>query len=141
LSSAVTLSPCLLVWVLAGCAGEGDQFAPVSGVVRLNDKPLAGASVSFEPVLREKATYGPGSHALTDGNGQFKLTVSAKNIQGAMIGKHTVRISLGDTPKGDPGGAHLTRELLPARYNSKSELAFEVPPGGTDAANFDLKNP
>lgn len=124
--------------LLVGCGG-GDQFAPVSGVVHLSGKPLAGASVSFEPVLSDKATYGPGSHAITDAEGRFKLKVSTQNRSGALIGKHTVRISLGDAPKGDPGGAHLTRELLPARYNSKSELTFDVAPGGTSAANFDLK--
>ncbi len=32
-------------------------------------------------------------------------------------------------------------EILPARYNSKTELTFTVPSSGTDAANFDLKSP
>ena len=127
---------CLL---LAGCGGKS-PFAPVAGVVRLNGKPLAGAAVSFEPVISDKATYGPGSFAITDGDGRFQLKVSAEKKSGALIGKHTVRISLPDSPKGDPGGAHLTRELLPARYNSKSELAFNVPAEGTQTADFELKD-
>lgn len=129
---------CLL---LVGCGGDGGQFAPVSGVVRLDSKPLAGASVSFEPVLSDKSTYGPGSHGITGSDGRFTLRVGTENIDGAMIGKHTVRISLGDAPKGDPGGAHLTKELLPARYNSGSQLTFDVPPNGTTNADFDLKKP
>jgi hypothetical protein len=127
--------------LFVGCTGGGGKFAPVSGSVRLNGKPLAGASVGFEPVVADKATYGPGSHALTDAEGRYTLKVTAENITGALVGKHTVRISLGDAPKDDPTGVHLTRELLPARYNSRSELSFEVPSGGSDAANFDLKRP
>ena len=131
----------LVLVVLTGCSGGKDRIAPVSGVVRLNGKPLAGASVFFEPIPSDKETYGPGAHAITDAEGRFTLMVAAEKTRGAVIGKNTVRISLGDAPKGDPGGAHLTRELLPARYNSKSELTFDVPPGGSDAANFDLKKP
>src|SRR5262245_46077525 len=105
----VTLSPChpvtlslyLLVCLLPGCGRT--QFAPVSGVVRLNGQPLVGASVSFEPILGDKTTYGPGSHGLTDANGQYKLRVSTQDIHGAMVGKHTVRISLEDAPKANPG--------------------------------------
>ena len=30
--------------------------------------------------------------------------------------------------------------MLPARYNRQSELTFDVKPGGTTEANFDLKS-
>jgi hypothetical protein len=128
----------LVALVLAAGCGGG-KFAPVSGIIRLNGQPLAGASVSFEPVITDKTTYGPGSHGITDANGQYKLRVSTPNVDGALIGKHTVRISRGETPKGDPGGAHLTKELLPARYNSQTDLSFDVLPEGSTSANFDLK--
>jgi hypothetical protein len=131
----------VLLVSLAGCGSKEGQFAPVSGVVLLNGKPLADASVTFTPVVTDKATYGPGSHARTDANGQFTLQVSTTTVKGALVGKHAVRISLAEVPKGDPGGAHLTKELLPARYNSKSELTFEVPPGGTNAVRLELKRP
>jgi hypothetical protein len=126
---------------VGGCSRESGQFAPVSGVVHLNGKPLAGASVSFEPMLADKATYGPGSHAITGSDGRFALRAGVEDIDGALVGKHTVRISLADKPTGDPGGAYLTRELLPARYNSSSQLTFDVPPGGKTDAAFDLKKP
>jgi hypothetical protein len=126
---------------LAGCGNKEGPFAPVSGVVLLNGKPLADASVSFTPVVTEKTSYGPGSHAITDAQGRFTLKVSSANGTGALVGRHTVRISLADTPKGDPGGSHLTKELLPARYNSKSELTFEVPSDGTWDARFELTKP
>jgi hypothetical protein len=127
--------------LLAGCGNKEGPFAPVSGVVLLNGKPLADASVSFTPVVTEQTAYGPGSHAITDAQGRFTLKVSSANRTGALVGKHTVRISLGDAPKGDPGGAHLTKELLPPRYNSKSELTFEVLPDGTQEAKFELTKP
>lgn len=139
LSRSVWLLVCLVL--LTGCGSTEGPFAPVSGVVLLNGKPLADASVSLTPVVSDKATYGPGSHGITDATGRFTLKVSTHNAKGALVGKHTVRISLADAPKGDPGGAHLTKELLPARYNSKSELVFEVPRSGTSEARFELKRP
>ena len=92
-------------------------------------------------MLSDQATYGPGSHAITGSDGRFTLRVGVEDIDGAMVGKHTVRISLPDKPAGDPGGAYLTRELLPARYNSTSALTFDVPADGTTDAVFDLKKP
>jgi hypothetical protein len=110
-------------------------------VVYLNNKPLANATVTFTPVISDKGTFGPGSHAITDTNGRFTLQVSTTRAEGALVGKHTVRISLEEIPKGDPGGAHLTKELLPARYNRDSKMTFEVPPAGNQNAKFELTRP
>jgi hypothetical protein len=43
----------------------------------------------------------------------------------------------------DAGHEHgvAMRNLVPTRYNDKSELTFDVPPGGTSQANFDRKAP
>ena len=35
----------------------------------------------------------------------------------------------------------LKLQQLPLRYNGETKLEFDVPVGGTDQANFDLKSP
>src|SRR5262249_4395663 len=76
-----------------GCGG-GPKFVPVSGVVTLNNRPLANALVSFQPIAKEGSIIaGPGSQGKTNEKGEFTLTASTGE-PGAVVGKHEVRISL-----------------------------------------------
>jgi hypothetical protein len=122
-----------LALVLAlGCGGK--RFVPVSGKVTLNGQPLAGATVSFQPIAPEGAVEGaPGSAAKTDANGQYTLKASTGQ-DGAWVGKHRVRISLlnpqvGEGDERRRGGPPLA-DKVPARYNKDSKEVVEVPPGG-----------
>ena len=128
-----------------GC-GSG-KYAPVSGKITLNGKPLAGAIVSFQPIAKEGSIEaGIGSAGTTDENGAYSLKV-ATGENGACVGKHRVMISqhaIDDTeddarPK---GGGPRQVDKIPSRYrDAKTELTFDVPSGGTDKADFDLKAP
>jgi hypothetical protein len=124
---------------LAGCGSS--KIAPVSGRVTLNGKPLAKASVTFAPVGgKDKKEPGPSSAGITDGDGRYTLTLIGQDGRGAVVGKHMVRIALqgeGDTADDRPEGL----KQLPLKYNGQTTLEFEVPAGGTDAADFDLKVP
>lgn len=126
----------------AGC-GSGDPYtyAPVSGRVTLNNKPLADATVSFLPVAAGTSTPGTGSSAITDADGRFTLEVVGKKIKGAVVGMHKVRIDLPREPEKNPTDDRPRKvKHLPAKYSGKdTKLEFEVPAGGSDAANFDLK--
>jgi hypothetical protein len=64
-----------------------------------------------------------------------------------VVGKHLVRIMtkgndvVGDSPEGgSPDGAPAKREVdpIPAEWNALSKKEFDVPPEGTDKANFDI---
>jgi hypothetical protein len=113
--------------------------------VTLNGKPLANALVAFNPVPKEGSSEaGPGSIATTNDNGEFTLRVGPHQ-QGALVGKHRVAIT-GRDPRGEDSDVRGARgggavNTIPSRYNDQSELTFEVPSGGTDQANFDLKSP
>ncbi len=74
------------------CTGCGDNVAPVSGRVTLDQKPLANATVIFSP-LSDQFNPGPGSRGKTDANGEFTLQLMNKDVKGAMIGKHKVSIT------------------------------------------------
>jgi hypothetical protein len=64
----------ILAAAAAGCA-ERRGYAPVSGQIRLDGKPLAGAGVAFEPVAPAGAfdAEGVGSFATNDAQGRVKL--------------------------------------------------------------------
>ena len=139
-----------LVVLALGCGGS-KKFAPVSGVIKLDGKPLAGAFVGFEPVENDN---GPNlqpttAGGKTDDNGVYTLE-SVNGEKGALVGKHKVRISLlkmqqpQDPEGGDarprPRSGPATVEKLPTRYNMKSELTCDVPSDGKTDANFELKS-
>jgi hypothetical protein len=134
-----------LLVAVAGCGSS--NFAPVSGVVTLNGKPYNKAVVSFQPIgSPTKPNPGRGSSAYTDENGRFVLK-SDNNVNGAVIGKHRVRIMtrgndvVGQSPDGGtPDETPTGREVdpIPPEWNALSTKEFEVPSGGTDKANFDI---
>jgi hypothetical protein len=138
----------LLVVLMAGC-GAGPKFVPVSGRVTMNGKPLANAHVQFQPIGNDP---GPGSYGATDADGRFKLKISSQQKQGdgAVVGKHLVRIGTilkgegvkGNSETGSADDAPLGgKENIPLRYNQDSQVTFAVPPNGTTEANFDLTSP
>jgi len=119
--------------IFSGC---GAGTTSVSGVVTLDGKPVEGASVSFTPVAEKDGGVG-GSYGKTDAEGRYTLRTVAGDRTGAAVGKHKVTITLSKSDPNNPEGA--AKELIPAKYNTKSELTFDVPSGGTDSANFELK--
>ena len=121
--------------LLLGCGSKSD-LVPVSGRVMMDNQPLAKANVQFSPMDQANKTV---SSATTDEDGYFKLSASLPNgntAEGAVVGKYTVRISLFDHTSEEGKPAH--GQQVPAKYNSKSELTFDVPAGGTKEANFNL---
>jgi hypothetical protein len=140
----------LLGFALLSALGCGSPYklAPVSGKVTLNGQPLVNATIAFNPIRKEGSRSldaGPHSVGNTNAAGEFALnTLTGEN--GALVGKHTVVISLisSEAEQGDarpPRGGWPLKDAIPARYNHKSELIFDVPPGGSTQANFDLKAP
>ena len=71
------------------------------------------------------------------------MTTSAP---GALIGKHKVSITAyeGDV-EGESSAPNATKKvirkaLVPHEYNVQTKLTFDVPPGGSTSANFELKS-
>jgi len=123
--------------ILTGC-GKASNIVPVSGRVTMDGQPLAEARITFQPVGDWQNPYpGPASYGVTDSAGHFTLTLIDSGQPGAMVGKHRVTI----TPKESAvtsSDAGYYQELPPAQQPQTVE--FEVPPGGTQNANFDLRS-
>jgi hypothetical protein len=156
-------------WVLSlsflipflGCGKSGPQYAPVSGVVKLNGVPYKDAVVTFQPIgSPANPNPGRGSSAYTDENGKFTLMTSEGQM-GAVVGKHRVQITtkfetvMAGIPegwdlntRGTPDGGEFrapaafqkTRvdPIPPEWHGETGNKEFEVPAGGTDQANFDI---
>ena len=134
---------CLLVAfggvLLAGCGGGQPAVAPVSGVVRLNGKPLASGQVTFWP------NSGRSAAGFITADGSFRLT-TFRDGDGAPVGENRVTITEAtaaasgppDVDRDQPNRA-AERSPIPAKYASpeSSGLTFEVK-RGQNTAEFDL---
>lgn len=129
--------------VIAGCGPKTVRVAKVTGRVTLDGKPLPKASVTFVPMAsKENLNPGPTAQGMTDAEGRYQLSVDV-STPGAVVGKCRIYITtiLSDPAidERDAGGpVRKVRDKVPAKYNMGTELEFDVPPGGTAEANFDL---
>jgi hypothetical protein len=118
----------IAVLFASGCGGGGGpSLGTVSGRVTLDGQPLQGAVVEFQPA------EGRGSFGVTDAQGDYRLSFTEAR-QGAVLGKHTVRITL-DAEDDE----RKTDANIPARYNRLSELTAEVQ-AGSNERNFELQS-
>ena len=133
----------LVLLVLLGCGAQPPRVAQVSGRVTLDSKPLPKASVTFVPMAsKENENPGPTAQGMTDAEGRYQLSVDV-STPGAIVGKCRIYITtilsdpaIDDRDAGGP--IRKVRDKVPQKYNQGTELQFEVPPGGSDQANFDL---
>lgn len=134
-----------LALLLTGC---GDyKLAPLSGKITVEGKPVASLYVQFDPIgSGDKLNPGPASVGETDSAGHYRLRTVPEERGGAVVGKHRVRVIAGIKAMDEDAilKAVLNKKRaaqvkhLPARFNDRTELTFEVPAGGANNANFDL---
>ena len=136
---------CLAFASMQGCEQKA-KITKVSGTVTLDGKPLANASVSFQPNPPEgSASIAAGSIGTTNEKGEYTLKYITGE-EGCWVGTHRVRISLPQTQAVNtdarpPPGGWPKKETIPPQFSRDSELTFDVPPGGTKAADFQLTSP
>jgi hypothetical protein len=128
--------------LLAGCGG-GDSLPreAVSGTVKFDGAPLKSGTIQFQPTSAGETTAGIAP--INDG----KYTV--KQSEGLVPGKYQVIITgilaPPEAPKNEmPGDTHPPRapakEVIPEKYNARSELAAQVTKEGPNTFDFDLKS-
>jgi hypothetical protein len=111
----------LLALIVAGTAGcsSGDATGEVDGEVVLDGKPLAEGVVHFIPVDGQSPT-------------SSTFVAGGKFHQRVPIGKHRVEISCVQARPLRPGqdaDSATGVEIVPAKYNTRSELQTEVVKG------------
>ena len=118
---------------LTGCGGGSG--AAVGGSVSLDGAPLDEATITFVPASggQRQAAWAPvtgGKYAIESssglGTGKFRVEIRA------------VRSGSGKANANEPT-LMTAKDIVPARYNDKSDLSAEIKPG-KNAADFDLKS-
>lgn len=80
---ALTLT--VLLSAAVGCNQSKYDVSPVSGIVKVADRPLVGAKVLFAPVAKEgSAEGGKPAFGRTESDGSFHLT-TYKDGDGAIV--------------------------------------------------------
>ncbi len=137
---------------MAGCSGavkggaDLSKLVPLSGTVKMDGKPLAGATVSFVPRVTGGAGTGYAAMAVTDDSGKYELamdTGDGKSKKGVIPGGYAVIVSKFTKMDGSPVQFDPAKEgpmsvgaieSIPMKYSTVNEegLIFVVPPeGGT----------
>lgn len=141
---AVVLSTMFLS--LPGCGGPSDQpeLGQVRGIVTLDGKPLSGVAVVFQP------DSGRPARGFTDTQGAYELTYIRETL-GTKLGRNRVEIAP-DEDAEDPVDSEegvdaptvrqpvkSGKPVIPARYNTQSELEADVKPGD-NTFDFELES-
>jgi len=115
--------------LVVGCGPSGFPTAKTIGVVKCQGQPVAGAMVYFEPISTgDKALVGKQGFSFTDAEGKFDISTYTPNGKdGAVIGKHRVRVGRGDA------------KCNCAMNEEVDLMQVEVKAGVTNEFNLDLK--
>jgi len=120
-----------------GCDSGGDiDRVVVRGTVTYNDEPVADGMIRFVPTYGSENPVSGG--AIVDGKYEIKMR------GGVPVGAHRVEInSFRKLPKPYPDmpEAMVPKEqLLPEKFNVKSELQQEIPAGKALTLDFPLRD-
>ncbi len=120
-----------------GKAVKKKETFPVLGKLRLDGKPVGGATVSFHAYNAETKKYAHVCDGLTDEAGKFVVTTYAK-FDGAPAGEYTVTIV--KTGKGYSDGEMPDKTQLPEKYATPETSAIKVAiKAGANDLNLELE--
>ena len=129
---------------VAGCdsSAEGPQTFAVTGEVRLNGQPVAGADVAFLPSA--STPDAAPAQAVTDETGRFEVVSlfdqGRKSRAGMTPGTYGVQITQLKPPPPSAGLSQAPRNMLPQKYASAatSGLTATVVPDDENQFVFEL---
>jgi len=124
----LALAPALALVVLTGCNAGLTSRAPVQGRVTFDGQPVDNGAIAFLPLGNGQDAQFRAGAPIVDG----KYNVTAD--RGPSPGKYRVEIywnkKTGKKISNDPPNTiDETKQVLPARYNTKSDLTVDVQPG------------
>lgn len=129
-----------------GCGHSGPDVEMVGGLVSLDGKPLADATVIFAPIEDAGLT----AVGRTDSDGRFRLSArkGTRYGQGTVVGEYRVVMSKLETfdepesPPDQPPDEYVEpKELLPKLYTSETTTPFRATVvKGTNEFTFALES-
>lgn len=134
---------CRLAILLAGCltagCSKGPPYGDVAGNVTLDGREVASGSIRFVPLDGMTGTAGG---TITAGAYSVRVPVNKVRIEISAAGAQSSQSGLSAPNETDlvaSGNYVMPTELVPAKYNTKSELILQVVEG-KNSANYDLKS-
>ena len=127
------LAALLGVVSFAGCQPD-DGLCPVEGTVTLDGQPLAEGSIGMGPMVGQPGTAVGGKIL----NGEFKIRASEGEMLVNIRSQKKVPIENPTPDEVAHNDTERTVELVPEKYNDRSELKFTVVKG-KNKATFDLR--
>jgi len=130
------LIPIILILFLAGCTNNNPQGRlPISGEVTLNDQPLEGGSISFDPIGSQTERVQSGGEIV---NGKYEIAAP----QGLLPGEYQVQItSMIIDPKAAPpkdGEPPKMINIVPPQFGSKTTQKVTVEKGKENRFDFKM---
>jgi hypothetical protein len=111
--------------LLGGCTKKSDR-GTVTGTVTLDGEPLKSGAIHFVPAdgrtAAADATITDGKYTVELPPGEKRVTISSPKV----VGKRKM-YETADSPTVD-----VVQELLPAKYNSKSDLTYTATAGSQE---------
>ena len=132
----------LLPMVLLGCGESGSgakdwKLAPISGVVKLQGKPMENPVVTFIP------DEGPTAVGIGNESGEFSMRTNGS--KGVVVGKCKVTVtSAGGVAAIPPSDGNEMKLVAKGKLNNKyaspdtTDLIVEVPEAGNEKMTLDL---
>jgi hypothetical protein len=120
-----------LTMLAGGGCGPGDNTADVSGTVTFDGAPVADGSITFVPSDGKSPTAGG---VIKDGKYTCRVPVGPMKVS-ITSAKEVGRKKLYQTK--DSPEVPVMKEILPEKYNMKTELTYEVK-SGTQVKDFTL---
>lgn len=125
----------LFTATLVGCGTKDPlQRQGATGIVTLDGTPVANGTITFEPLS-------PGGHSsgATVTEGAYKIPPE----RGLPPGEYLIRISAASHERSDTNEAGgdvppPAKELIPTRYNARSDLKCTVEVGKPNKFDFEL---
>jgi len=119
-----------LVLVLAGC---GNATPTVTGLVTIDGQAVAKGTIVFIRTDGEMAREGGG---IVEGRYQSRMPAGTYKVE---VNAPTVVGKRSDESYGQTVEVNVTEELIPERYNKKTELRAEIKSGGNEL-NWELRS-
>lgn len=124
----------------SGCGGSSDGLPreAVSGAVTVDGLPLESGAIQFFPASKG------GGIAVSGGSPVEGGEFSIDRESGLVPGRYKVAINaaepenLGRRAKGHARKGAPIKDMIPAKYNSKTELEVEIEKGGSNRLKLEL---
>ncbi len=127
---------------LFGCSKAPYDLADVHGTALCNGKPMTSGFVIFSPIPDDpgSVTEKPGKPATGkfDEDGHFVLSTYG-NEDGAVVGKHTARVSMPSVDEDDPPNPPCGGKVFVP--GTTEERIFEVVGGEDNEFTLEFSNP